>query len=860
MKSINNSKPDNTLTLFQFLLTFSCLIILSPEIQAQGIDTLSRLNVPDRYDTTVAQKQDLLLFGFGELLVHSWDIKGDIRAFELNNSSFQDKFSTNYRTSIFANGNLNRKFFVNGVTVLDSRLDDEYRHADPSVFRLKMSMTSTEPLWDNWRFTGETVYDPNRQWEYGNLDTRLFYQPQRPARLEMLAQLESEKNGYIEGGSLRSSFKEARFSLYNRSLFGAYADLHSGPIGVEAVGGKLEGKTFREGAVVGIRADGTTGPYDLKYAPVTRGSEEVKIEVRDRFNESTVLSSRTMLRDVDYTVDYERGRIILYQPVASETIASDPVFIVITYDYQRSENDEILGSRLKVSPIEGTQMSATYLHRFIDDEAEGAGAEEPEDLVTGDINLDMKKYGQAYIEIGGAENPDVDETSTALRTGWEGKITSQLGFKAAYQRVEDQYRTFGNTDLIPTLNQQRWHLEGNFELSEKHKITGSFNRIRGLEANGQYNTYPGHRDEKIYAMGFQNRLSDDFRFGLNLERRDIENADDPATEDNRQHRIILDLDGRKDSVPVLRLFTYGLHYEFITRQNFIASTGNTNTNQAALTVGSEPSRGTRLDLTQKIQLTKDRDLDTWSAREDATFASARVQPFANLSSRATLEYKRFTVPGDDLKLWQDYPTKIERSGTFAVEYLPLASVKSFGKFGRYEIEQWWHDSTSRNTNDFIMGQVTYFYSHHLSFNAESEYTRKVYLSRQETLNKVWDLGFRVNWNKNRLNDFTIGLIRRWQLNDYPQVKELTTTSYIFLVNGSVGLGRGFFARASIKDIFLQEILDDEKTHLSVEVGYENVKWYRVSLGFERIENQPDELYADEYYRGQGLFFRLVGKF
>ena len=84
--------------------------------------------------------------------------------------------------SLFANGNLNKYFVINGATVIDSRIDDEYQTADPSVFRLKMSLESSEPLWDNWRFTGETVYDPNRQWEYGNLDLRLLTQPQDNSR------------------------------------------------------------------------------------------------------------------------------------------------------------------------------------------------------------------------------------------------------------------------------------------------------------------------------------------------------------------------------------------------------------------------------------------------------------------------------------------------------------------------------------------------------------------------------------------------------------------------------------------------------------------------------------------------------
>jgi len=806
-------------------------------------------------------QQDLFLLGFGELILSTFSVNGNVKAFEANNPFLNDDFNTNYRMSLFANGNLNKYFVINGATVIDSRIDDEYQTADPSVFRLKMSLESTEPLWDNWRFTGETVYDPNRQWEYGNLDLRLLTQPQDNSRLEMMARLYSDHNGYIEGGSLKPSFRDAKFTLYQRSLFGVYADLYGESVGIEAVGGKLDGKTFREGDLVGIRADGTTGPYDLTYAPVTRGSEVVKIETRDRFNETIVLSSRTLIRDKDYTVDYDRGRIILYQPVASETISSDPNFIVITYDYQRYENDELIGARVKASPVEDVQGSFSAFRRYIDQNATGIGYEEPEDLAAADLNFDFDGYGSGYFEIAGSEDPDKNETNQALRAGLKTDIIENMTIRGDYQRIEDQFRSFGNTDLYPTQNQWRLNLAGEYKLTDRQTIFGSFNQFRGLTANGEYNTYDGHRDEKIYAFGYKNGLSDGFGFGVNVERRDVKNNDDPSTEDTQQDRLVLDLGGHLDSVPALHLFGYGLHYEYIKKRNEVAGgTGNTNTNQVAVNLSSEPAKGTRVEVTQKIRLLKDKDLDTWGEREDGTFASARVQLHDNLSSKATLEYKRFTVPGDDLSFWQDDPIKIERSGTIALEYLPLKKLKGLGKFGRYEIEQMFTDSTVCNTSDFILGQATYFMTHHWSFNAETEYTRKVERIDFKSRSKIWDVGLKMNWNKNRFNEFTAGLIRRWQLSDFPPANELKQTSYIILLSGAVSLTHGFYARGSIKDLLLRDILDDEETHIQVELGYENANWYRVSVGFERIENQPDDLNPNDYYRGQGIFIRLLGKF
>ena len=45
-------------------------------------------------------------------------------------------------------------------------------------------------------------------------------------------------------------------------------------------------------------------------------------------------------------------------------------------------------------------------------------------------------------------------------------------------------------------------------------------------------------------------------------------------------------------------------------------------------------------------------------------------------------------------------------------------IKVIGKIGRHDLQQWMTDSTSRRTDDFAQGQLTYFHTHHLSFNFE----------------------------------------------------------------------------------------------------------------------------------------------
>ncbi|MCK5124903.1 MAG: hypothetical protein KAR42_01465 [candidate division Zixibacteria bacterium] len=829
-----------------------------------------------KWQDSSGNSKDLLLLGFSEITMQSFKITGNKSAFLSSNPNLQEDFFANYRASIFANGNMFGDFKINGAVIVDSRIDDEYRTNDPSVFRLRMSVETTEPLWDGWRFTGKGVYDPNRQWELENLDTRLLTQPQEPALMELLMRLESDKYGLVEGGSIRPSFKGSKFSLNQRSLFGGYANLHSENerVGAEMVGGKLEGKSYRQGATTtGTRADGTTGPFDMDQAPVTRGSEEVKVEVRDRFDETTVISSKKLMRDIDYTVDYLRGRITLHQPIASETISSDPVYIVITYDYLRNDNDEILGGRAKLAPINEVRVSGTYLKRFMDDNASGDGVDEPEYLSGADMNFNIKEHTTGYFEYGGAENPNSDLIYNAYRAGAETNVISNLRVNFDFQEIEDQFRSFTNSDLDPNKNQMRFQLGGVYDLTSSQKATANFLRTRGLERNGEFNSYDGILEQKVYLLGYHNDLSEEFGFGVKVERREKEDRENLAHEDNYQNRGIANIGGTFTDFGFFGDFGYDAKYELIQFRNQIQiGDDNYNTNQFAVTLTSKPGENSNFKLGQRFTAKKETESKLYTERQDATFGSAQVRLHENLNILSTGEYKRYTTPDSSLSLWQDNPNRIAWAGTFAVEYLPLEKIKAFGKVSRHDNHSWPKDTTANHTvTDFLQSQLTYFHTHHLSASVENELRQTVQYTSVIKRKKVWELGARLNWNKDRLNEFTAGMIRKWQKHDYYPSEAITATSYIMLASGSVSMTHGFFLRGSIKQILVgdPEVENaitnstdyrDTKTFTKIELGFDNNDWYRLSLGYEQIESDyddPDQSLRN--YTGKGFFVRFSGK-
>ncbi|MCD6249652.1 MAG: hypothetical protein J7J98_04890 [candidate division Zixibacteria bacterium] len=820
--------------------------------------SVSNAKILKRFDSS-PDYQDLFLLGFGELTMQTFNISGgdsaDV-AFEQGNPNLKADFGANYRMSLFANGNATRNFRLNGALIIDSRIGEEYRTMDPSVFRLKMSVETTEPIWDGWRFTGHGVFDPQRQWEMANLDKRLLYQPQESAKLELLMRLESDEYGLIEGGSLRPSFEGAQFTLHKRSVFGAYANLHKGRFGGEAVAGKLEGKSFREGDVVGIRADGTSGPYDLEHTPITRGSEDIKIQVRDRYDTTTVISSKALIRDIDYNIDYLRGRVLLHQPVASETAAGDPIYIVLTYDYLREYNDEIFGGRARVTPIDEVTISGSLLHRNIDSRASGDGIDEPEDVLAADATLKLDDHTTGYIEVAGSENPNATDKNNALRLGAKSEVIDGLTLNADFQKIDDQFRSFTNSDLDPVKNQQRLNLGGSFDLTNDQTLNASYANLQGLEANGRYNYYSGLRDEKIYRAGYRNNFVDPLGFGVRVERRKVQDRNNTAHEDNTQDRAMLDVDGQLEDFFIFGKFGYAANYEHIRfRNEVLLGRNDANTNQLVLTLTSQPSDNASLKVAHRVAVRKDLDSALYDDRQDATFLTVQWRPGENFNTLTNYEYKRYTVPGSGVKLWQGDPIRSAWAGNFALEYLPIEKIKALGKIGRRRAKDWVNDST--RTNDFILGQVSYFYTHHLSFHAESEVTKSAKHAGSVRIerDRIWDLGLRVNWNRDRFHEFTAGLIRR-DIQDGLTGTE--SASYIVLLSGSLSLTERFFARGSVKGILLNDPIDDEKTFAKLEVGYDSHDWYRISIGYERIQSDNDQN-SDWDYTGQGIFVRFTGK-
>ncbi len=103
-----------------------------------------------------------------------------------------------------------------------------------------------------------------------------------------------------------------------------------------------------------LRGDGTSGLYHLKSKSIMIGSENVTIQVRDRYREEVILSKKVLRPLLDYNIDYLAGTIYFKEPILSRDNGGNPQYIVVTYeDESGSEKRLSYGGRAAIKGFDG---------------------------------------------------------------------------------------------------------------------------------------------------------------------------------------------------------------------------------------------------------------------------------------------------------------------------------------------------------------------------------------------------------------------------------------------------------------------------------------------------------------------------
>ncbi len=287
----------------------------------------------------------------------------------------------------------------------------------------------------------------NEDWQFSLTSQYDEEDPDQP--FTFLLKLEKDKQFAIIGDHKEGSFLNTVFTASNDTMRGLTLHGETESFGATVIGGAVRGESTTDE----IRGDGSSGRYRLSEAPVIRGTETVRIEIRDRTNLSRVITSTPQTKGRDYTIDYDRGELMFTSPVEESDFGGNPVFIVVNYQYDTPGglyNRSRYGIQATADILPGLQIGATYLaDSDWDDEISSPIIDNRLQIIGGTLTYNHNDRHQISVELARSDVPSLESESddTALRAELMATPLTDLTLKADYWRVGRDFLTFGNFDL-----------------------------------------------------------------------------------------------------------------------------------------------------------------------------------------------------------------------------------------------------------------------------------------------------------------------------------------------------------------------------------------------------------------------------
>ncbi|MGQ0430757.1 MAG: OmpA family protein [Gammaproteobacteria bacterium] len=148
-------------------------------------------------------------------------------------------------------------------------------------------------------------------------------------------------------GDYETGHTQTQLSRYSRTLTGLKGEYHGDVVDVTG----FASDTAQNFARDEIQGNGTSGLYRLSRGGIVINGERIRIETRDRYRSELILSSRQLLRHLDYDIDYGAGTLLFRELVNIRDFDFNPVFIVAEYETVGTAGEELnaggrIGARL----------------------------------------------------------------------------------------------------------------------------------------------------------------------------------------------------------------------------------------------------------------------------------------------------------------------------------------------------------------------------------------------------------------------------------------------------------------------------------------------------------------------------------
>ncbi|MDI6782122.1 MAG: OmpA family protein, partial [bacterium] len=260
-----------------------------------------------------------------------------------HNDRYQDGFYKDGRLAYYLKGKVRGRYLI--TSGFDSEKSDKKRlfsNLDPDRYY---------PLYGD---SGQVVHDAQTQ-----------------GKLYLLIEAD-EYNVLI--GNYHTGFNDTDLASYNRTFYGgmvSYQSVVRTENGLPVTRLTLFGASVKQLSAHNEFSGRGGSLYYLKHADIIEGSEQVRIEIRDR-DTNRIIKRLPQQRNADYTIKYHEGRILFNRPVPSiiqselliddKILDGDNVYVVVDYEYEPNALDKgVVGLRFNQQINANLRLGATCI-------------------------------------------------------------------------------------------------------------------------------------------------------------------------------------------------------------------------------------------------------------------------------------------------------------------------------------------------------------------------------------------------------------------------------------------------------------------------------------------------------------------
>ena len=277
--------------------------------------------------------------------------------------------------------------------------------------------------------------DPNAYYTLYGDRTNQFNEAE--SRYPLYIKLEKD-TAQLLFGDFETGLDETQLGQYSRRLSGVRGVYESERVSATGFASETNQGFIKDE----IAADGTSGPYRLTRARITRNSERIVVETRDRVRADEVLARQTLQRYADYDLDYTTGELIFRAPVDAVDAGFNPRVIVV--DYEVPENGEravTAGGRAAIRPYADEKLEAgvTYIREEEARTRDGG----PSELIAVDVTAELSETLRLRAEAASTRSDGVDEAQIGGGDAYAVEILHQSLTSKGRAYVREEQAGFG---------------------------------------------------------------------------------------------------------------------------------------------------------------------------------------------------------------------------------------------------------------------------------------------------------------------------------------------------------------------------------------------------------------------------------